>query len=92
MASKKLEGKQWCFYFILFILGTVIFLSLLERVNRREVYDVYSRRPKEDSKKHAALVAELQTLSQIVNKTVEEVAQEVLDQQAVIKEGFCNSG
>ncbi|KAM3178536.1 hypothetical protein ACTXT7_002364 [Hymenolepis weldensis] len=67
-----------------------IFDLTSQRVSKREVYDVYGRRPKKDSKKHAALVAELQTLSQMVNKTVEEIAQEVVDQQAVIKEGFCN--
>ncbi|VDO06887.1 unnamed protein product [Rodentolepis nana] len=92
MSSKSSRFKRWCLYCILVIHGVALFLILLGIINGLEMHNFFSRGPKSDYERHSSLVAELKTLSQFVNKTVEEVAQEVLDQQTAIKEKFYNSG
>lgn len=91
MAGGADHKRLYCGVVVL-LLGMVIVLVLLGSSSRQGTGEFYYATSKEEMSKQALLIAELQSLSQIVNKTVEENAQEVIDQQEALKGAFCNAG
>lgn len=76
---------------LLIVLAAVLSLTLIDNTSRWR-FASSDGGSEGEKMKQVALVSELQALSKLANRTVEEIAVEVLTRQENIKASFCTRG